>query len=181
MRPASERWHYIVTSSLIGRVHTQNDTCFFKFHENVLPCMFSQAFYEFLIKTTQHPMTMSPLFFSLFGTNIIKHMMLSCWFISHLLVYLITEKHWYLHSLSDLAQIPGNYWVTNKHMHQTATLLDQNIAVITIHPKDYEYTLCFFWFFFITAKYYPYTTLLHWRRGYHMTADRQWSNPDKYG
>ena len=27
MRPANERWHYNVTSSVIGWVHTQNDPC----------------------------------------------------------------------------------------------------------------------------------------------------------
>ena len=31
MRPANERRHYIVTSSLIGWVHTQNDPCFPEF------------------------------------------------------------------------------------------------------------------------------------------------------
>ena len=29
MHPANERWCYIVTSSLIGLVHTQNDPCLY--------------------------------------------------------------------------------------------------------------------------------------------------------
>ena len=53
VHPANERWRYIVTSSLIGWAHTQNDFCIMKFSAVIIYWSFQRNIARSVLKMTR--------------------------------------------------------------------------------------------------------------------------------